>query len=86
MCNSCQVLVINNHRCHETGCPEAWKDCVAECKWCGSNFRPETSGQKFCDDSCYRAYNNLPDESDDPCDGDCDGCEYAKCPFFESTE
>ena len=26
ICDSCEVLVINNVICHETGCPDAWKD------------------------------------------------------------
>lgn len=57
-CDSCQVLVINNHICHEHGCPEAYKDEVRECKWCGSNFKPENNDQQFCCDDCNEAYYN----------------------------
>lgn len=56
MCNSCEVLYINGVKCHEIGCPEAWKDYERECKWCGSNFKPENKDQEFCDESCAEAY------------------------------
>jgi len=52
MCNSCELLVINGVKCHEQGCPDAWKDYVAECVWCGSEFTPEFKGQRYCDESC----------------------------------
>ena len=57
-CDSCEVLVINNVICHERGCPNAWKDEVRECTWCGCPFRPADRGQDFCDDSCAEAYNS----------------------------
>lgn len=55
-CDSCQVVMINGHRCHETGCPDAWKDARRECKWCGASFRPDGSNQRFCEQSCAEAY------------------------------
>jgi len=62
MCQSCEALMINRVLCHERGCPDAWKDYKRECKWCGNKFMPEESGQYFCDQSCYNAYNGYPDE------------------------
>jgi hypothetical protein len=55
-CNSCEVLVINNIICHESGCPDAWMDETRSCKWCGGKFKPEGRDQKFCDDECAEAY------------------------------
>jgi hypothetical protein len=57
-CASCEVLVINYVICHETGCPDAWKDETIECKWCGRCFKPEERSQKFCDSDCEEAYHN----------------------------
>ena len=56
MCNSCEALMINGVLCHETGCPEAWKDYVRECKWCGQEFKPEEKWQKCCSEDCAEAY------------------------------
>ncbi len=58
MCHSCDVLYINGVKCHEQGCPEAWKDKVRECKWCGGEFHPEERDQFFCDESCNEAYSS----------------------------
>ena len=55
-CDSCEIMDINGVRCHETGCPEAWKDETRECKWCGSEFVPEEREQIVCDESCAEAY------------------------------
>ena len=57
-CDSCEVLVINNVICHETGCPDAWKDESRECKWCGRRFRPKARNQEFCDADCAEAYHS----------------------------
>jgi hypothetical protein len=59
MCQSCEVLTINGILCHETGCPNSWKDKVIECKNCGTEFVPEEKGQKFCDNHCFCMYNNI---------------------------
>lgn len=56
-CDSCQVLMINGVRCHEHGCPEAWRDYKRECKWCGQEFQPEEKGQHFCSAECAESYN-----------------------------
>ena len=56
-CNQCDVLYINGVKCHEAGCPEAYKDEIRVCKWCGSEFEPENKKQDFCCDECYQSYN-----------------------------
>ena len=57
-CESCDVLVINNIICHETGCPDAWKDETRACKWCGRRFKPAEKNQEFCDSGCAESYNS----------------------------
>lgn len=57
-CNSCEVLVINGVVCHEHGCPEAYKHEERECKWCGTDFKPEDANQQFCCEDCAESYNN----------------------------
>lgn len=64
-CGACQVLNINGVRCHETGCPEAWRDYTRECKECGTAFTPEDRDQRFCDDACFRVYHGFPEEEGD---------------------
>lgn len=59
MCSSCEVLRINGMVCHETGCPEAWKDYTINCKWCGEEFKPEEKYQDCCSHTCTVAYHNL---------------------------
>jgi hypothetical protein len=49
-CDSCQALVIQGTFCHETGCPEAWRDSTVECAECGCDFSPLERRQKMCDD------------------------------------
>lgn len=56
-CDSCQLLRINGVVCHETGCPAAWKDKRPECKWCGTEFKPEHRHQDTCSESCAEAYH-----------------------------
>ena len=56
-CKSCEVLRINGIICHEQGCPDAWKDYLHECKWCGQAFKPEEKYQYFCDGECAEAYH-----------------------------
>lgn len=56
MCDSCQALMINGVLCHETGCPDAWKDYKRECEWCGQKFSPETRHQSCCCDECAADY------------------------------
>ena len=56
MCQSCEAMRINGVLCHETGCPDAWRDEKRECKWCGSPFTPEDRNQRFCDEDCAESY------------------------------
>jgi hypothetical protein len=61
-CDSCDVVVINNHICHEFGCPDKFKDEIRECKNCGCEFSPDNNNQNFCSDQCYYDYNGIPYE------------------------
>ncbi len=56
-CEACAVMYINGHRCHETGCPDAWKDSQPECQECGSVFTPDDRYQTCCDADCHAAYH-----------------------------
>lgn len=49
-CDGCQIAYINGVRCHEHGCPEAWKDKPVECFECGCDFLPTERGQRICSD------------------------------------
>jgi len=74
-CDQCELLRINGVLCHETGCPEAWRDYGRECQWCGTIFPPQHQDQLYCDESCAAAYCGYPDPMDaalDACDGDVD--------------
>lgn len=77
MCDSCEVLNINSMNCHETGCPDAWRDHARECAWCSSEFVPDESGQDCCDNDCAASYHGWDndgwndDEWSDDCDDDC---------------
>jgi predicted methyltransferase len=55
-CNSCEVLYINGIKCHETGCPDSWKDSIRKCAWCGTEFKPGYRAQTCCTDDCKDAY------------------------------
>jgi len=56
-CKSCNLLRINGIVTHEIGCPDAWKDVVCECNWCGKKFIPETKYQDCCCDDCSESYH-----------------------------
>jgi hypothetical protein len=58
-CNSCEIVYVNGVRCHEHGCPEAWRDYSRECTWCGTAFTPETRHQKYCSEDCYNTDNGI---------------------------
>jgi len=47
-CPACEVSMINGVRCHEHGCPEAWRDSIKTCRECGCDFKPENSEQCLC--------------------------------------
>lgn len=67
-CDQCNVLYINGVRCHETGCPEAWRDHTVECGDCGCDFQPDERHQTICDDCLTAAMNDR--EFDDMFDND----------------
>jgi hypothetical protein len=61
-CDGCSPSMINGVLCHESGCPDAWKDRPVSCFECGCQFyRTESIHQRNCSD-CSEP--NLPDEDD----------------------
>lgn len=54
-CDQCNILYINGVRCHEIGCPEAWKDYTIECFECGCDFKPTEKHQRLCS-GCRRSH------------------------------
>ena len=58
-CHSCNMLRINGVVTHETGCPDAWRDEIRECKECGSEFLPTEQRLVCCCDICMVTYNNF---------------------------
>ena len=58
MCDQCEALMINGVHCHETGCPDAWKDYTKECKWCGIDFKPDENWQDCCSRDCAETYHS----------------------------
>lgn len=63
MCDACEALVINGVLCHETGCPDSWKDTERECKECGCDFVPEDRDQWFCSEECANPFHEDADEA-----------------------
>lgn len=49
-CNGCNPCAINGVLCHETGCPDAWRDHPRECFECGCDFFPSERFQTICPD------------------------------------
>ena len=49
----CEILMINELKCHETGCPKSFKDEIRSCKGCGFNFNPDNKFQIYCSEDCY---------------------------------
>ena len=56
-CDSCNVANINGVRCHEHGCPDAWRDYLRECGECGCDYRPEDRYQRLCE-SCQHEFDH----------------------------
>ena len=71
-CDGCSPNVIQGVFCHETGCPEAWRDQQNECFECGCLFYPGSRWQGTCDDCLYAQCEGL-DYWSDPDTGGC-GC------------
>lgn len=49
-CDGCTPASVNEHFCHEHGCPDAWRDRTRECFECGCDFRPSEQWLRTCDD------------------------------------
>ena len=47
-CNGCSPAIINGVFCHESGCPDAWRDHPRECFECGCDFLPVERFQRVC--------------------------------------
>ena len=54
-CDGCMVNTVNGVRCHEHGCPSAWREEVRECLWCGTAFVPESPLERFCSADCAQS-------------------------------
>lgn len=65
MCQSCQAARINGLLCHETGCPECWRDGLRECLECGTEFTPEDRDHRFCSPCCAAAWYGTECDCDD---------------------
>lgn len=76
-CDSCEILYINGVRCHEPGCPYAWRDVKEKCAWCGVDFVPDHRDQEYCDHYCWLAENGTPEQDDD--DYPDEQCCYPGC-------
>ena len=50
MCEHCDCVRINGIKCHEHGCPVAWKDEIRECRACEDTFAPISRDQVYCED------------------------------------
>lgn len=55
-CGSCEEIRINGVRCHEPGCPDAWRTTILTCAWCGQEFIPDERGERCCSPDCREAY------------------------------
>ena len=56
-CDGCNPSMVNGVLCHESGCPDAWRDSERECVWCGYLFSPSESTERFCSGSCCDSYH-----------------------------
>ena len=56
-CPSCEMVAINGVPCHEQGCPDSWRFVTRECGWCGTEFKPESMGDRYCSQDCYETDN-----------------------------
>lgn len=55
-CDQCEAAMINGVFCHETGCPNSWKDQAKACFECGCDFYPTSRFERVCED-CTRSMN-----------------------------
>ena len=54
-CDGCSPAVINGILCHETGCPDAWRDNSIECHECGCDFIRSEKTESLCPDCAAAA-------------------------------
>jgi len=59
-CNSCEVTYVDGVKCHEHGCPDAWKDNEKECRWCGALFTSIAENRTCCSEECRKSYFGWP--------------------------
>ena len=65
MCDACEALMINGVLCHETGCPDAWRDQKRECRECRYEFVPEDRYQVYCSEECAACFHGIPYDTAD---------------------
>ena len=65
-CDGCSPATINGVLCHETGCPEAWRDHPRDCFECGCEFYPESRDHSICPDCVEWLQGDVFEEEDDP--------------------
>lgn len=60
-CDGCNPFMINGVLCHETGCPESWRDYMAECSECGCDVFPRHAnpGRHYVCDECSADLSDL---------------------------
>ncbi len=56
LCDSCDAVFINGHKCHEHGCPDAWKEYKRKCPCCDKMFKPKEKNQICCTKRCTKEY------------------------------
>ena len=49
-CDGCAPSRINGVLCHESGCPDAWRDYTKACFYCGCEFLRSDRHQTICED------------------------------------
>lgn len=49
-CDGCSPSMINKVLCHESGCPERWRDMERDCFQCGEEFMPGDRTDSICAD------------------------------------
>jgi hypothetical protein len=60
-CDGCSPSMINGVLCHESGCPDAWRDKAVACFECGCDFYPFQRGERTCPD-CVTAADDAEAE------------------------
>lgn len=49
-CDGCKPIKINGIFCHESGCPDSWRDYAIDCSECGLAFIRESRNDCICYD------------------------------------